>query len=167
MSGDLRSLAIRGATSGDATRVAEVYIDSWNAGFGELMPTRVLDQQRIDRWRADLTAGAPHHWWVAVRAGSVVGFAGVGPSRDPIAPGLGELDTIAISPPHWRSGVGRALMGQALVQFLADGYREAILWTLANYPRGAHFYVSTGWRPNGRTRASGTQVCFARRLDSV
>ena len=94
---------IRDATPDDAPVVARIYIDSWNAGFGDLMPFRTLDAERVERWRRDLSAPLPHRWWVAAMASEIVGFAGIGPSRDPIDPELGELDTIAIDPTHLAS----------------------------------------------------------------
>jgi ribosomal protein S18 acetylase RimI-like enzyme len=167
--------------------VARIYVDSWNLGFGDLMPPRVLDDERIDRWAATFaaatspgpqpaatstraaatgpqnatTTGQGHaRWWVAARSGAIAGFVGIGPSRDPVDPELGELDTIAVDPAHWRSGVGSALMRTALDALHHDCYREAILWTLAHYDRGQSFYLATGWTPDGGTRDNGHQVSF-------
>jgi N-acetylglutamate synthase-like GNAT family acetyltransferase len=95
------------------------------AGFGGLMPNREVDSELIARWRADLSASPPKRWWVALRDDSIVGFVGIAPSRDPIDPTLGELDTIAVEPSHWRTGVGTVLMSHALHHLSADGYREA------------------------------------------
>lgn len=141
----------------DGLRVAEIYVASWNAGFGELMPTLVLDDERVERWASDLTEGAGQ-WWVATVAGEVVGFCGIGPSRDPVDPSLGELDTIAVEPGYWRRGVGATLMRTALEALAAFGYRKAIVWTLANYPQGRHFYESAGWVRDGGTRDDGHQI---------
>jgi ribosomal protein S18 acetylase RimI-like enzyme len=156
------SISIRGATGADAARVAGIYVESWNVGFGGLMPPLVLDDARVKRWAKDLTAGKTI-WWVAEYGGSVAGFVGIGPSRDPIDPRLGELDTIAVDPPYWRTGVGKALMHTAL-EALAAGYPEAILWTLADYPRGQRFYEATGWRADGGERDDGRQVSYRRRF---
>ena len=152
-------IRIRSAVQDDAEAVTRIYVESWNEGFGDLMRRREVDAKLTDRWRVDLT-GKGYRWWVAERDGAIVGFAGIGPSRDPVDPSLGELDTIAVDPGCWRSGVGRALMSQALRYLSADGYAEAVLWTLARYPRGDGFYRATGWRPNGAVRSGGGQVCY-------
>ena len=157
---------IRDATPDDAPVVARIYIDSWNAGFGDLMPFRTLDAERVERWRRDLSAPLPHRWWVAAMASEIVGFAGIGPSRDPIDPELGELDTIAIDPAHWRLGVGRALMAVVVGHLETDGYRAAIVWTLENYPPGQRFYESTGWRRDGGNRDEGRQISYRRPFGS-
>lgn len=152
--------AIRQAVPGDAESVARIYVDSWNAGFAELMGKRELDSELVSRWRDDLASPPPHRWWVAERDGAIVGFAGIGPSRDPVDTSLGELDTIAVDPSSWLTGVGRALMSYALRALSADGYREAVVWTVASYSRGAGFYAATGWTPSGAVRDGGRQVCY-------
>lgn len=100
-----------------------MYVASWNEGFGHLMVPRVLDAEQVRRWSRDLEAG-PVRWWLARSGESVVGFAGTGASRDPIEPGLGELDTIAVAPSAWRRGVGRRLMDRALDDLRVSGYQK-------------------------------------------
>ena len=153
-------LTIRSATTEDAYRVTQIYVDSWNDGFPDLMPTAVLDDARVRRWTGEL---AEPRWWVAEVNGLIAGFTGIGPSRDPIDPDLGELDTIAVDPAYWRRGVGKALMHKALEE-LAAAYPEAILWTLANYPQRQRFYETTGWTLTDITRANGTQIAYHRRF---
>jgi GNAT superfamily N-acetyltransferase len=153
-------LTVRPARAADGPTVARIYVDSWNDGFGELMPVAVLDDGRIARWSATLADG---NWWVAEVDGSIAGFVGIGPSRDPIDPELGELDTIAVDPPYWRRGVGTALMAKALEE-LAAQYDQAILWTLANYPQGQTFYTRTGWTQSPESRDDGRQIAYRRRF---
>ena len=137
---------------------------SWNAGFGPLVRRRKVDLELIRRWRRDSASPPPSHWWVAELDGTTVGFADIGPSRDPVDPSLGELNTIAVDPACWRTGVGRALMSRCLGVLSEDGYSESVVWTLENYPRGAGFYHATGWRPNGRVRDGGSQISYSHPL---
>ena len=95
--------------------------------------------------------------------GEVVGFVGVCASRDPVDPQLGELETIAVDPVHWRRRVGRALMAHAENQ-LRQRWAQAILWTPAGYARGHAFYLAMGWRPLSQERRAGTEVAFGRTL---
>ena len=159
----------RPATAADAGTITRIYIESWNASFGALLSQadRTVTPELTERWRRDLALGVPHRWWVAERAGGIVGFVGIGPSRDPIDPQLGEVDTIAVDPPHWRTGVGRMLMSIALRHLAADGYREAILWTVEGYERGIAFYEAMGWARDGGTRDNGRQVRFRLDLSST
>ena len=157
-------IQIRIARAEDGPDVSRIYIDSWNKGFGSLMRHREFTTRNVDRWTRDLVAPVPYHWWVALIDDAVVGFAGIGTSRDPVDPNLGELDTIAVDPNHWRVGVGSALMSTVLEQLRKDSYPEAILWTLENYPRGQQYYESMGWSRDGGVRDNGTQIRYRIRL---
>jgi GNAT superfamily N-acetyltransferase len=156
---------VRRASLEDAGRVARVYVASWNEGFGPLLPRRVLTSEQVARWERQLDF-ASLRWWVAERAGSLLGFAGTGPSRDPIDPHLGELDTIAVDPTAWRQGVGRRLMGMALSDLVGGGYREGIVWTLADHRPARLFYEATGWHVSGEVRDRGRQIALRRSLDA-
>ncbi len=156
------TVSIRTASASDAPSVAAVYVASWNAGFGDRLGHRDLDGTAVGRWAADLI-GANDAWFVAELGDTVAGFAGLGPSRDPVDGTLGELDTIAVEPGYWRRGIGRALMDRCL-SVLAGRYAEAIVWTLAGYEPALRFYGATGWAPDGGSRAGGTQVSLRTRL---
>ena len=157
---------IRPAVPADTEAVARIYIDSWNAGYGELMSQadRTVTPDLVRRWSHALALPVPHRWWVAEHTGSIVGFVGIGPSRDPVDPQLGELDSIAVDPPHWRRGIGKALISLALQYLVLDGYREGILWTVKAYEQGISFYESMGWSRDGGTRDGGRQIRFRRDL---
>ena len=159
-------LTIRPATTADTEVIVRIYIVSWNAGFGSLLSRddRTVTEELTERWRRDLSRPLPYRWWVAERGASIVGFIGIGPSRDPVDPWLGEVDTIAVDEPHWRMGVGTALMSVAVRHLVADGYNDAILWTVERYERGITFYEAMGWRRDGGVRDGGRQVRFRRGL---
>jgi GNAT superfamily N-acetyltransferase len=158
---------IRSVRAADVHDIVRIYIDSWNAGFGTLMPTRKLTPTVVARWAEDLSKPLPHRWWVAESDGSVAGFVGIGPSRDPIDPSLGEIDAIAVDPARWRAGIGRELMSVALKHLAGDGYRQAVLWTLANYERGQRFYDAMGWKADGGLRDEGRQIRYRHPLSSA
>jgi hypothetical protein len=58
-------------------------------------------------------------------------------------------------------------MTSALEHLCHDGYREAVLWTLANYGRGQRFYEAMGWKADGALRDEGRQVRYRRELPAV
>jgi N-acetylglutamate synthase-like GNAT family acetyltransferase len=158
---------LRRADVEDAVAVVRVYVESWNAGFGSRMRVIEADPARVERWRRDLSNATPTRWWVAERNGSIVGVVGIGPCRDPVQTDLGELDTIAVSPSAWHTGIGKELMAVALRGLRAARFHSAALWTLSNYPLGERFLVATGWRLNGATRDDGNQVRYDHSLESI
>jgi len=158
------TLKIRPAGPDDVEAIVRIYVDSWNAGFGPRMPVIEVDAARISSWREVLGESSATRWWLAERGDNIVGFVGIGPSRDPVDPSLGELDTIAVDPWAWRTGVGKALMSVALEGLRSAGYPSAVLWTLNDYPQAERFYGATGWRLNGTTRRDGQQVRYDHEL---
>jgi GNAT superfamily N-acetyltransferase len=153
-------MIIRAATTDDTEAVVDIYVESSNAGFIGRLAHKVADTDRIESWRLDLSDATPTRWWLALQNDTAVGFVGIGPCRDPVEPGLGELDTIAVRPEAWHRGVGKALMVVALQQLHQAGFMRATLWTLNNYPLAERFYRSTGWRLNGASRDGGQQVRY-------
>jgi hypothetical protein len=63
---------------------------------------------------------------------------------------------------RWRVAVDDGVDALAGLRDAASA--SAILWTLADYPRGHRFYRSAGWTPDGRTRDSGCQISYRHRL---
>jgi N-acetylglutamate synthase-like GNAT family acetyltransferase len=158
------TLNVRPAAPGDVDAIVRIYVDSWNADFVPRLPAIEADAARINRWRNALAESSATRWWLVERDGEIVGFVVIGPSRDPIDPNLGELDTIAVDPKAWRTGVGKALMSVALEGLRSAGYHSAVLWTLSDYPQAENFYIATGWRLNGATRQDGQQVRYDHEL---
>jgi len=156
-----RVVTIRPASPDNASAVSRIYAESSNAAFEAYQPARVVTDELVARWAADLSSPR-HDWWVAEAEGSAVGLAGVGPSRDPVGPRVGELDTIAVTPAMWRRGVGRRLMQVANARLDELDYDEAVLWTWRDYDPGYSFYRSLGWMLTDRSRDNEHQICFRR-----
>jgi len=149
-------VALREAEPDDARAMAELNVAAWRAFFVGLVPQAVLEGQQVEPraryWQEHLPSAPPVRTWVAERAGEVVGFAHLGPSRDPDAPDAAELYGIYVVPDAVGTGVGRALMEAALEWLRAGPWEEAILWTLPGEHRAARFYRSWGWQSEGVAR---------------
>ena len=143
-------MEIRTATAADAEAIGAVQEHGWQVAYRHIFPEAELAQGgfiQVARWR-DRLADPPQGWstFVAERAGAVVGFASVGPSRD--ERGLGELYAIYVDPGAWSTGAGRALIERCEEQ-LRRNYAEATLWVLEDNPRARAFYERAGWSPDG------------------
>ncbi|HET9518351.1 MAG TPA: GNAT family N-acetyltransferase [Actinoplanes sp.] len=104
-----------------------------------------------ERWRWERDT---HRMTVAVESGRVVGFTYLGPSE---TAGAVELDAIHVDPDHIGTGVGRALMLDALDRLTAlagTGTDRAVLWVLPGNMRARRFYEAFGWAADGVTRDS-------------
>jgi GNAT superfamily N-acetyltransferase len=96
-------------------------------------------------WADSLAAGRSR-LYVALVDGRVIGYAGVGPERDPQAPAnTGELYALFVHPDHWGTGAGRALTDAALADLRRTGCTAAWLWVLEANARARQFYTRYGF----------------------
>lgn len=160
-------MELREASIEDAAQIAAVHVETWQAAYGALLPADFLASldmaQRVRSWHDRLLAGdAERSTVVAERDGAIVGFAVTGAARDEGAgASVGELMALYCHPRAWGSGVGRALITDAVERLSAAGYEEAILWVLEGNERAERFYRAAGWRSDGALKHAeigGTQV---------
>lgn len=151
---------VRDATVDDAGGIAHVHTRTWQIAYDHVFPTArlagIVEEHRAERWR-EILARPPEartHTLVVEGEDGVVGFAHVGPTRDPEGSQelVGELYAIYVLPEAWGGGIGRALMGEVLERLRGDGYREAILWVIEDNPRTRRYYELAGWQLDGGTK---------------
>jgi GNAT superfamily N-acetyltransferase len=159
------AVLVRDAEPGDAPDMAQVHVASWRGAYRGLMPQEVLDgldvSVRTSLWirimnRTDPARGAV----LVVEDGErIIGFAGVGPTRDPDADPerTGEVAAIYLLPESWGRGAGRLLMGEAVSRLAACGYADATLWVLDTNERARRFYAAAGWVPDGTAKVDGRE----------
>jgi ribosomal protein S18 acetylase RimI-like enzyme len=153
----MAGLVVREAGPGDAGSVAGIHVRAWQAAYRGLMPDAWIDEmtveRRTDRWVAILSESGEHGATLVgddPQAG-VVGFCSVTfPSRDEDAgPSTAEISALYIEPSQWRSGVGRALLGEALTRLRAAEWDDVTLWVLAGNAQALAFYERFGFAPDG------------------
>ena len=101
-------------------------------------------------------AGGPE-----VRRVDLVGFAATGPADEAaLAPGEAALgpDVAAITEllvePRWgRRGHGSRLLAAAVDLWRSDGFATALAWVYEQDPATRAFLTSSGWAPDGASRA--------------
>ena len=77
----------------------------------------------------------------------MLGFTNFGPDRDD--PTLGEVYAIYVDPDRLSTGIGRALMDEAVRRLRGRNLMPVRLWVLAGNARGLTFYERYGFRPDG------------------
>jgi GNAT superfamily N-acetyltransferase len=143
----------------DTRRIAELQVRAWGAAYRGLLPDAVLDEHSVEgrerMWRRWHEGQPRRRTWVMERAGTLVGFAATGPSRDADADdATGEVYAIYIEPDLIGTGVGRRLFAHAVAALAAQGFTRATLWTLEGNARGRRFYEAAGWRPDGAAKSA-------------
>lgn len=149
------TVCIRQVERGDADSLAAVHVGATQAGYRGLMSDDYLNAFTIEKWvpwwREHLSGDEMPPIRVAVRDGAVVGFCTVAtPSRDADTGGeVAEVEALNVSPDAWRSGIGTALMNDALDRFRSDGWQVASLWVADSSARAQGFYQRLGFEFDG------------------
>lgn len=162
------SVEVRHAELGDAGRLADIWIASWQTAYRGVLHDSVLDEmsraKRMATWMTrllELDSGrrSDCRFFVAELPGDavpdghddVVGLCETAPS-----PGnerrYGEIFTLYVDPPAWGRGAGRALLTQAAEDFRSRGFLAAVLWVLEENIAARQFYERCGLYPDGKRR---------------
>jgi GNAT superfamily N-acetyltransferase len=162
------TIELRDATIHDAEGIADMHVKTWQDAYRGVVPDDHLDGldvvDRAKRWREGISAPeGPIR--VAEVDDRIVGWACYGTTRDSDADDrtTGELYGIYVRSECWGSGVGPALMDEALA-WLAERYAVATLWTLEANARARAFYERTGWRFDGTTKDDDRQAFVLREV---
>ena len=113
---------IRRAQAGDTTSLGVLHSAVWAELYSDVLPAETLasldPQTMTELWGRFITRGDAYVQFVAEIDGEIVGFAGVGPGREPGYELGRELYFLVVAPQHRRSGIGKALLKQADVDYL-------------------------------------------------
>jgi GNAT superfamily N-acetyltransferase len=140
-------ILLRPAVPADAEAGAALHAACWREAYGPHVDAALLEERLSDsgRWAAawarQLDAGPPRI--LAEADGDLVGFAVVGPSRDPQPPTPNELYALYAREAWWGSG-----LGQALWDSVAPA-EPCSLWVLDANARAQAFYRRNGFVADG------------------
>jgi len=148
--GDIR---VDNARAGDAAALARVYVDTWRTSYAGILPDHVLltmdasvHEIRFARW---IDQQSDRLFVLAARSSSlrtggdrIVGLASAGHARGRPAT-TGEIYTLYVDPDWQGLGIGRSLLRSCMARLRGAGFRQAILWVLADNP-SRFFYEAAG-----------------------
>lgn len=132
----------------DPLAVARVYVESWRSAYRDIVPQPYLDALSPGRWAGGLDRDG-HQSLVLIQDGIPVGTAAAGPSRWPGYPDFGEIVSLYLLPDRVGKGWGRPLLAAAVETLAAQGFRDILLWVLAENARARSFYERNGFQPGG------------------
>ena len=153
----MESVLLREAVTSDAQGIARVRVIAWQSTYFGLIPDSLLQNLNIEKSSANWTKRleSPDQSAKTIVAeidGTIVGYIGVGVSRDPGASEVGEVYTIYVDPGHQSRGVGSALI-RAGIHFLKSmSFNEATLWVFERNARAIKYYETHGWKSTGKSK---------------
>lgn len=151
----MTNLIIRIATEFDAESIALVHIHSWQKAYEQYIPESILNglsvPERTQHWYELIKIGATI--FVMEMDSQIMGFASIGAFRDGGDDDFqGEISAIYLHPDYWRKGLGAKLCIAALNELSKIGYKEVLLWVLADNSQARMFYENLGFQPEGKTK---------------
>jgi len=132
---------IRRAELDDVERLGALHSACWRELYPDVLTPAVLNELSpavmANYWIKFVSRGGAYEQYVAVVGDEVVGFAGIGPGREPGYEEAVELYFIYVDPAHRRTGIGKQLLKtvQAHYTWLWSGNRTA-----QNFYKKARFY---------------------------
>lgn len=157
-------IEVRGAEAGDFEAITSIY--AWNVRHGtgsfEIDPPDRDEMMR--RWKEVLAWSGIY--LVAVRGGSVLGFAYAGPHNTRAAYRGTVEDSVYICPRVQHCGIGTRLMSELIARCRAAGFRQIVSVIGDAGNRGSvGLHEKMGFEHRGGFRAVGRK--FGRDLDVV
>jgi phosphinothricin acetyltransferase len=160
----MSEISIRPAEASDVAAVARIYADAVLHGTAsfEIEPP---DRDEMAHRFAEL-AGGGFPYLVAQSAGTVAGYAYMGPYRARPAYRWTVQDSIYVAADSQRRGIGRALLDRLIVEAERRGFRQMIaVIGDSDQPGSIALHTAAGFRIIGTFEAVGFK--FDRWLDSV
>lgn len=167
---------VRAARLEDVDRVVAIQVAAWRVAYSPALSEAVLEElaseeaakQFREQWH-DAVASPPssrHRLLVATSEREVVGFASLGPARDPDRwPGTdAEIYALYVDPERAGQGHGSRLLNAAVDHLVDDGFRAAHVWVMERGDPLRRFLEASGWRADGARREldAGAAVPMAR-----
>jgi GNAT superfamily N-acetyltransferase len=147
------AVSVRLADVADADALGVVSARAFEATYRGIVPDAALDEWIREAgagWRAAFehrTPDSPSRAWVAVRDGSVIGYATTSPARAnwlPPPDEAGELTNLYLDPDVIGTGVGRLLYDHAVGDLRDRGFDPLVVWAFRDNHRARRFYEARG-----------------------
>lgn len=152
-SGHPATLRLARGDDAEAAELARVHVASWRTTYAGLVAQATLDALDVDAKAARRRAifarrRGPEDgvtWLAHDHDGALVGFADVGPARDPDLPCSGELYAIYLLRSAQRRGIGARLLRAGVASLRDLGHTSLGVWVLDGNP-ARRFYEALGGR---------------------
>lgn len=149
---------VRPAKKEDIDDIARIHVKTWQCAYKGQIPQDYLDSLSVDRRKQKWAKifkkkNQKQENYVAEIDGKVVGFSGVGYSRDnDTADEIGEVYALYVDPDFLGRGAGSALLEEGITWLKNKGYKRVTLWVLSTNEEAKGFYKHRGWVFDGKKK---------------
>ncbi|WP_225422731.1 GNAT family N-acetyltransferase [Lacticaseibacillus suibinensis] len=136
----------------DFAAVAQLYYDTWQVAYRDLVPAGYLDQLTPATWQPEKRENKT---LLALADNRLAGVCAFGPARDADFAGAGELYSIYVHPAQQHQGIGQLLLQGALARLEPD-FSSIYLVVQTNNLPARRFYKRQGFHATGYHRQTQT-----------
>lgn len=142
-------MIIRKATSDDAASIAKVHVASWQSTYKDIMPDDVLANLNIERrlqyWQQVIAKDASDVVLLIVeKDNKIIGFISGGKPQESVEDYDGELYATYLLSEVQGQGIGRKLVQAFAEEMQRRGFKNLVLWVLADNTHSKGFYEHLG-----------------------
>jgi len=127
----------------DVLEISNIYEQSWKYAYKDIIPQSFLDSIPAGKWAGTISKGSMKSL-VIEENGSLVGTAGICPSRWERFSGYGEIVSLYLLPEYIGKGYGRKLFERCVAELRSLGFSSILLWVLEENDRARRFYERNG-----------------------
>jgi len=142
-------IKVREANTGDAGKIAEVYVTSWRATYADIIPEPLLNALSIRELALEWTSkieSENEFIFVAESDAGIIGFAHIGSNKDEDLADetleTVELHALYFHPSTINQGFGTQMWG--IIEESLIG-KLVVLWALESNNSAHHFYIKHGF----------------------
>ena len=153
-------MIIRKAEEGDVRQIAEILVEDWKTAYRGIMDDDFLDSMNAEQ-RYQIEVRRYSEYTVAAEQQVILGYAWNQLTED----GEADCEIVALYV-RWserKSGIGRALLANAMDTFRQAGRKRMIVWCLRDNDEARRFYEKTG----GQVYRTGTHRWGNRDYDMI
>jgi len=145
-------IAIRRATSADATPIARLHVKTWRETYAAIAPetaVRILDLPYRHAVWVKMLEQATRTILVAEHTGTIVAIGSSGPATAPEFEPHGEINYLYVDADHAGHGIGRRMMAALAGDLQTRGFASAALGVVAANKAAIAFYERLGGQCTG------------------
>ena len=142
-------IAVRRATTNDASSMARIYVETWQDAYAGLLPDAGLLSMSADHHTLRTASqiaqlSAKEAYLVATHLDhGIIGLGSAGPTRTRDLPYGAEVYSLYVHPNFQRMGAGHALLSGLFTAMHQAGQRSMVIWALDGNPART-FYERLG-----------------------
>jgi len=147
---------IRLAVPSDASDIAEILMRSWEAAYGNIIPTDFIEKKnamRAEQFKRAITE-ENNTYYILQKDDKTAGYMRVVNvlSDNVFASEISDLEQIYLHPDYYRQGIGTRAMDFAYNTALSSGKTVMIVWVLAENTAAIKFYKKCGFIADGEEK---------------